>query len=252
MKKIILLLLLSCNCYSQYKIEYDYTNETNDSFGTAKTFSKCYLYTDNSRSKFIKDRVISGQYEQDMQYPNKDLEEQFKSENKSMVYGDSIGYVLTKFFETDSVYLRTQGGVLVKDKLEISNFKILEEYKTISTYNCQKASTSIYGREFEIWFTSEIAIHDGPWKLSGLPGLIIEVHSTDRNHNFYFTSIKKISSSTYLYSLPPYKRIENRAERTRSRIKSVETQFKYKKSKNPDSNLKMTIDDLDLPIIEFK
>ncbi|MFN7099377.1 MAG: GLPGLI family protein [Flavobacterium sp.] len=252
MKKLLILLLLACNCYSQYKIEYDYTSETNDSFGNAKTISKCYLYTDNVRSKFIKDRVINGRYEQELQYPNKDLEEKFKSEDKGMVYGDSIGYVVTKFMETDSIYLRTPGAILVKEKLEKIDFKIQDEFKTISTYNCQKAIASVYGREFEIWFTNEIAIHDGPWKLSGLPGLIIEVHSTDRNHNFYFTSIKKMSSSTYLYSLPTFKKIEDRAERIKARIKSVETQFKYKKSKNPDSVLKMTINDLDLPIIEFK
>ena len=52
--------------------------------------------------------------------------------------------------------------------------------------------------------------------------------------------------------LPTFKKIEDRAERIKARIKSVETQFKYKKSKNPDSDLKMTINDLDLPIIEFK
>jgi hypothetical protein len=52
-------------------------------------------------------------YEQELQYPNK-FRRKFKSEGKGMVYG-SIGCVVTKFMESDSIYPRTSGAIsLVK------------------------------------------------------------------------------------------------------------------------------------------
>ncbi len=251
MKKFIILLFLTFNGYSQHKIEYDYINETSDSNGNAKTIYKCYLYTDNIQSKFIKDRVINGKLEQELRYPNPELEEKFKAEDKANVFGDSIGYVVTKFMKTDSVYLRNVVGTLLKENLH-KDYTIIDDFKMIYNYKCQKASTKIYGKEFEIWFTTEIAINDGPWKLSGLPGLIIEVHSKDRFHNFYFTSIKKLSNNAYIYAPTPYKKIMNRELLVKSQIERAETDFKYRKSKRPDSKLKVTINDLDLPLIVFE
>jgi GLPGLI family protein len=209
------------------------------------------LYTDNKQSKFIKDRVINGEYEQELNYPKPDLEEKFKAENKANVFGDSIGYVVTKFLAKDSIYLRTQGGVILKEYLK-NSFTILEEYKNIYNYKCQKATTTVYGREFEIWFTTDIPVSDGPWKLSGLPGLIIEAHSKDKFHNFFMTSIKKLSNDSYIYLPTPFREIGNKAESDLSRIKAVETDFKYRKSKRPNAQIKNIITDLDLPQIVFE
>ena len=251
MKKIILFLLVTAYCHSQYKITYDYTMQTNDSFGTAKTIYKCYLYTDNKQSKFIKDRVIDGKLEQEMSYPKPDLEEKFKAENKANVFGDSIGYVVTKFLASDSIYVRTQGGALLKMNIE-KKYDILNEYKTINGYKCQKAITKIYDREFEVWFTTEIPVNDGPWKLSGLPGLIIEAHSKNRFHNFYFTSIKKLSNPDYIYKKTPFRIVGDEAAIIGRRVKSIEKIFKYRKSKFPNNQIKSTIDDLDMPKIVFE
>jgi GLPGLI family protein len=251
MKKIILFLFLVTNCYSQYKICYDYSQQTADSFGTSKTINKCYLYTDNKQSKFIKDRVINGEYEQEFNYPKPDLEEKFKAENKANVFGDSIGYVVTKFLAKDSLYLRSQGGVIFKEYLK-NNFIILEEFKNIYNYKCQKATTSIYGREFELWFTTDIPVSDGPWKLSGLPGLIIEAHSKDKFHNFFMTSIKKLANDNYIYKPTPFREIGNREKRVKSDIERIETDFKYRKSKHPNAQIKNIIVDLDLPQIVFE
>lgn len=68
---------------------------------------------------------------------------------------------------------------------QLPKWQIENQIKEISGYNCQKASTRYLGREWIVYFTSEIPINQGPWKLWGLPGLIIE--ATDKDNFFKFT-----------------------------------------------------------------
>ncbi len=61
-------------------------------------------------------------------------------------------------------------------------WEILDETKDIIGYECIKAVSADRGRRWTVWFTPEIPIQEGPWKLCGLPGLILEAED---NHNEY-------------------------------------------------------------------
>ena len=67
---------------------------------------------------------------------------------------------------------------LVKDVYHNFNWKISNETKTIFGYNCIKATTSYRGRDWIAWFAPEISVPFGPWKLHGLPGLILEAYDS--------------------------------------------------------------------------
>ena len=67
-------------------------------------------------------------------------------------------------------------------------WEISEEKQEILGYNCQKAVAQYYGREWTVWFTTEIPFSDGPWKLHGLPGLILQAEDAARE--FIFTCIE--------------------------------------------------------------
>jgi GLPGLI family protein len=82
---------------------------------------------------------------------------------------------------------------LVKDNFLAFNWNITQETKTIAGYKCIKATTNFRGREWTAWFTPEIAVPLGPWKLRGLPGLIIE--ATD-NSNTYIYRAEKVGPLT--------------------------------------------------------
>lgn len=67
------------------------------------------------------------------------------------------------------------------------------ETKEILSYFCQKATAECAGRKWTVFFTPEIPINKGPFKLWGLPGLVVEAQ--DSNDFFYFSlnSFEKLS-----------------------------------------------------------
>lgn len=58
------------------------------------------------------------------------------------------------------------------------------ETRQVNGYNCQKATTQLGGRNYTAWFTREIAVSDGPYKFSGLPGLVISVNDDTNSYSF--------------------------------------------------------------------
>lgn len=85
---------------------------------------------------------------------------------------------------------------LYKEPLEIPVWHITSESKTIAGYKCQKASTEFRGRTWIAWFTLDIPASDGPWKLCGLPGLILEATDAENQYEFSCIEINQISGGT--------------------------------------------------------
>lgn len=63
--------------------------------------------------------------------------------------------------------------------------------KTILDYQCITATTDYHGRKWTVWFTPEIPMQDGPWKLRGLPGLILEASEPSGQHSFVATGLEQ-------------------------------------------------------------
>jgi GLPGLI family protein len=68
---------------------------------------------------------------------------------------------------------------------------ISQEKSNILGYTCQKATTSFAGRTYEAWFTKEIPVSDGPYKFSGLPGLIVKVYDIKKDYVFELTGLSQ-------------------------------------------------------------
>jgi GLPGLI family protein len=52
----------------------------------------------------------------------------------------------------------------IKDELGIFNWTLTTEKKELLGYQCQKAVGYFRGRNYEVYFTPEIPLTDGPWK----------------------------------------------------------------------------------------
>lgn len=73
--------------------------------------------------------------------------------------------------------------------------------KEIGGYTCHSAKGSYAGRDYQAWFTPEIPISDGPWLFCGLPGLILEVSSLDKEFLYTCMSIQAGTGPVSLRSL---------------------------------------------------
>ena len=79
--------------------------------------------------------------------------------------------------------------VILKDVVENIDWKIAKETKKIGEFKCQKAETDFRGRHYTAWFAPEIPISNGPWKLQGLPGLILEASDDKKQVSFVFEAL---------------------------------------------------------------
>lgn len=79
----------------------------------------------------------------------------------------------------------------------IHDWAILSDTTSILNYTCIKATTHFRGREYIAWFTKDIPINEGPWKLYGLPGLILKVEDSENIFSIQAIGIEKISSIRY-------------------------------------------------------
>jgi len=81
---------------------------------------------------------------------------------------------------------------IYKEDFTKTTWTILNENQTITSYPCQKATTTFRGRKYEAWFTTKIPINNGPWKFGGLPGLILQISDTQNNFVFECTGIESL------------------------------------------------------------
>lgn len=65
-----------------------------------------------------------------------------------------------------------------------------DSVKNILGYECIMAETDYHGRHWKAWFAPEIPLGFGPWKLRGLPGMILDA-ATNNGFSFNATAIGK-------------------------------------------------------------
>lgn len=68
-------------------------------------------------------------------------------------------------------------------------WEIGDSTKVVLGYECVKATTNYRGRTWTAWFAPEVPVQEGPWKLCGLPGLILEAHDANSDYIFEATGL---------------------------------------------------------------
>lgn len=75
------------------------------------------------------------------------------------------------------------------------DWTITDEKLDTLDYHCKVATCTYAGREYKAWFTEEIPVSAGPWKLRGLPGLIIKAATLDGDYRFVLAGIEKVKEA---------------------------------------------------------
>lgn len=131
---------------------------------------------------------------------------------------------------------------LVKDNFIDISWSITSESKMIAGYSCIKATGIFRGRDWIVWFTPDIALPFGPWKLHGLPGLILDAEDISHTYRYIANQIVVDKGSTIFEkdfaSLMPLK---NTKIYTYKQLLADEDEAKENADKEISQQLKVTI-----------
>ena len=190
------------------KCQYEYTLQSDTLSGKTRddllilqigeNISKCYSHYsnqidsidalpngDNIIGKMIDNAMKSGEFFKG-NYPHKRM--------KTYVYKN---YPTGKMTITDGLSLQ---DFIYEDDLNAQQWEIRDSTKTILNYSCQMAACNFRGRQWTAWFTTDIPVSDGPWKLSGLPGLIMEAYDKGNQYVFTIVGIQKVTEEPIIFS----------------------------------------------------
>ena len=169
--KIVLLIFfylsnLSLQAQQSNLIEYDFIK--NDGYNEV---NKEYLIFNDSELYYAN---ITN--ENNLNYEDEKLDrEQMNFEplyinlQKDSLYQSRIGILKSKSSDIKRF--------LLVEKKPVINWKVTKESKKILGYTTYKATTTFRGRNYIAWFAPELPYNYGPWKLGGLPGLILKVEN---------------------------------------------------------------------------
>ena len=144
-----------------------------------------------------------------MFYSIQDLWADSLKENNVKLWAQMIGDFLQKkskkgvtATERERVYKNyPEGKVTVYNHFSLMHWKytedwekpewtLIDESKPILGYECQLAQCKYRGRIWYAWFTLDIPIGEGPWKLCGLPGMILEAYDMKKDYVFTAQEIR--------------------------------------------------------------
>jgi len=163
-----------------------------------ENLSKCYSYYSNEvdslmalpngdeiAMKMISDAMKSDDFMKGL-YPHKRM--------KAYIYKS---YPQGKMTVTDGLSLQ---DYVYEDELNAQQWEIHDSTKTLLDYSCQMATCDFRGREWTVWFSTDIPVSDGPWKFGGLPGLIMEAYDKRNQYVFTIVGLQKVEDEPIYFS----------------------------------------------------
>lgn len=197
---ILCLVAISANAQTKADIEVSYTM-TSPNMRTGKLGDSTHQYillANSSQSKFYSPRT-----EQiDSLCSTPDGEAKFKEMQRAAALAgnfddiprrDGSMYVV-KSTDTNVMKVYDTAGMeqyVVEEPIENIDWTLSEDsLKNVLGYDCIMATADYHGRKWTAWFTPEIPLQAGPWKLAGLPGLILEADADNGVYSFVATGIQ--------------------------------------------------------------
>ena len=190
--KIIALLLIPCLTLAQAQgiNRYYYKMTINDS--VAKNYSEMFMLNISSSATEFKNIEYLTSMVSDITVN--------KNEGRFVISGNAN--TLPKNFIRGRIYRDMHSNLfktvetlvidyVIADSIQNAQWKILADTANIEGLSCQKARGFVYGRNSTVFFAKDIPLPYGPWKLGGLPGLIVSAQDDEMEFGFRIVSPDK-------------------------------------------------------------
>ena len=93
-------------------------------------------------------------------------------------------------------------GYCYVDSLHTQIWTMGDSTREVLGYTCQQAMADFRGRRWTAWFAMDIPVSDGPWKLGGLPGLILEAYDEGQQHVFTAVGLERVKDELIIFNRP--------------------------------------------------
>ncbi len=244
---IILVLFLNISLFSQSNIvvKYTYIESLNEPDANMTSFN-AGLYIKKDKSIFVTqiDSLENG---------GKRIAKTIKTKGGGIMAintsSSKDGFYTIIDREKDTLYANTEfnNKFIYKEKAPKMVWNITNKTKKIDGIKVQKATIHFRGRNYIAWFAPEIPVSLGPWKLNGLPGLIIEAYDVNKELLFLFKKLeipyrKAINFPTLnrkWHSFGEYlKEQDSHIERNLKYVRSIASEFGGQPTENEEENLR--------------
>ena len=91
-------------------------------------------------------------------------------------------------------------GYRYADSLHAQTWTMGDSTREVLGYTCQQATADFRGRHWTAWFATDIPVSDGPWKLGGLPGLILEAYDEGQQHVFTAVGLERVKDEPIIFN----------------------------------------------------
>ncbi|MBK8087046.1 MAG: GLPGLI family protein [Chitinophagaceae bacterium] len=104
--------------------------------------------------------------------------------NKTKSLGLYINKVTNKLYQYEPIFNKDFYIIddSITDKFQWIIYDTIQ--KTILGYNCKLATCEFRGREYKAYYCESLPFYSGPWKLTGLPGTILEAATKDGMYKY--------------------------------------------------------------------
>jgi len=146
-----------------------------------------------SESKLIRDSLLASFKPEEKENRKKEDKDFSKSRKIKRPETTFFEYFITKDIPGQKVYYHDKVAAkqIYYQEDRPVKWEITNDTGKQNGYPAQKAVVNFGGRIWTAWFTKDIAISDGPYKFSGLPGLIVKLE--DDKGDYKFDLVKKVN-----------------------------------------------------------
>ena len=205
---------------AKYRITYEGKWVNNPSI-------KPFIYTDSEMRLDIGEKATSF-YDRTKQVKDSLMDEKAKTGNfdfSDLPKGGRFPFSYYKNYPSTgkSIQLESVGTTDYKctENVETPNWQLIpDSTTTIIGYHCQLAKTNFKGRIWLAWYAEDIPVPEGPWKLCGLPGLILRAY--DAQQQFYLNAIGQEDlkgKETLKYAKPEKTEIVSQSDLTKIKLR---------------------------------
>ncbi|MDE6339192.1 MAG: GLPGLI family protein [Muribaculaceae bacterium] len=97
-----------------------------------------------------------------------------------------------------------------QEELPSIEWHLTDSVTNVLGYHCKSAKCKFRGREWTAFYTEEIPLAEGPWKLQGLPGLIMKASDQKGHYSFECIGIKSQADRPITVYKVPFNNVRRR------------------------------------------